>query len=440
MSQVRISVLSRITVSVDDRPARLTPTNARTLIRLVLGGTSAVRLDQLYRDVWCAGAGAPIGRRHRTLVQRQIGELRRILDPRLPGEASEMILTERGVEPSYRLALPRDRVDLWEYEDLAEAARSAAPETAIGLAARAVVLWPTAVATPLDDLVYAASARQRLFDLRATVRRRQLAALVELRRDDEAWALVRDMTAERPDDQAAREAGDVLRRRGRDGQRVLLRQVFHSARATALTVSVGDLFAAPDSDLVVGFTDTFDTSTRGNLVISADSLQGQLLTRLYGGDRQELERQLRRALAGVPEAARETRRDKRHGKLVRYPIGTVATLRNGNRNIFCVAYSRLGNDLVARSTVSRLDESLDRLWEALYRKGGYGEVSIPLVGSGRSRISILDHQDLLELIVRSFARAIRQGTPVCRELRITLTPAQVEKIDLDRVRRLLSAL
>ena len=127
--------------------------------------------------------------------------------------------------------------------------------------------------------------------------------------------------------------------------------------AMTVSIRVGDLFDE-DTHLVVGFSDTFDTSTADAQIVSNTTVQGQLLHRRYGGDHKRLDRELQSALARHTPVTVEKRDAKRRGKLTRFPIGTVAVLGRPGHHIFAVAYSHMGNDLVARTTV-------DDLWLSL---------------------------------------------------------------------------
>ncbi|WP_208811002.1 macro domain-containing protein [Micromonospora echinofusca] len=198
--------------------------------------------------------------------------------------------------------------------------------------------------------------------------------------------------------------------------------------AMNVTVEVGDLFDQ-EVDLVVGFSDTFDTATDDRELISSDSVQGQLVQRLYGGDAKRLDRDLRAALAGVDPVGRETRRTKPKGNLLRYPLGTVAVLHRSGRRIFAVAYSRMGTDYVARSSVDNLWLSLNGLWDAVYRHGQRGELAIPLLGSGLARIDALDRESLLKMILLSFVARSREAQ-LCREFRVLIHPDDVDRINL----------
>lgn len=195
-----------------------------------------------------------------------------------------------------------------------------------------------------------------------------------------------------------------------------------------VSVAVGDLFDQ-NTHIVVGFTDTFDTLTTGNRVINRHSVQGQLLERRYGGDQRRLDRELNAALSRHTPLAMESRGRKSQGKLRRYPIGTVAVIGKAPRLVFAVAYSRMGNNFVARSSVDDIWTSLGALWEAIYLNAQHGRVAIPLIGSGLARVDLLERQNLLRMILLSFLARSRQ-TVVCRELRIVVRPSDLELIDM----------
>ncbi|MEV7340670.1 macro domain-containing protein [Streptomyces sp. NPDC093544] len=205
-----------------------------------------------------------------------------------------------------------------------------------------------------------------------------------------------------------------------------------------VVVEVGDVFDQP-AHLVVGFCDTFDTATLDGAVINGGSMQGQLSDRRYGGDVRRLDAELAVALASVTPVVREDREHKPLGKLDRYPLGTVAVLGARPRLVFAVAYSRIGNDCVAASSVEDLWFGLSRLWDALHRHAQLERVAMPLVGSGLSRLDHLDQDSLLRLILMSYIARSREGS-VCRELRVVVRPADLERINMREVAAFLSVL
>ncbi|MET7290294.1 macro domain-containing protein [Streptomyces sp. NPDC005573] len=182
----------------------------------------------------------------------------------------------------------------------------------------------------------------------------------------------------------------------------------------------GDLFEQ-DANLVVGFSDTFDTATDGSRVISPSSLQGQLVERIYHGDVEALDADLERALATVDAESLETRSAKRYGKLTRYPVGTVAVLERDRRRVFAVAFSRMDNTLTTRSTAAFLRLSLGNLWETVRRHEPDRALAMPVLGAGLSRLE-LERETLINMTLTSFREHTRRAS-VCRELRIVLHPS-----------------
>ncbi|MEV0386002.1 macro domain-containing protein [Nonomuraea sp. NPDC050643] len=205
-----------------------------------------------------------------------------------------------------------------------------------------------------------------------------------------------------------------------------------------ITIRVGDLLNQ-DADLVIGFTDTFDTDIGDNAVINRGSLQGQLLGRMYDGDLARLDEELEQAMAAVVPISVETRADKPKGKLKRYPLGTVATIGSPFRRIYCVAYSRMGNDLTARSSIDDLWLSLGHLWAAIARKGQLNRVAVPIMGAELARVHALDRENLLKMTILSFVAQSRT-CPICRELVVVIRRADVEKVDLLEMKAFLAAL
>jgi hypothetical protein len=204
-----------------------------------------------------------------------------------------------------------------------------------------------------------------------------------------------------------------------------------------VTVRRGDIFEQ-EGQLVVGFSDTFDTDTTDSVIISTRSLQGQLLERLLGGDADALDRLLVEALRGKTAESIE-RRDKPSGKRRRYPIGTTATIKADGRRIYCVAYTRMGNNLVVKSSVDDLWHSLGKLWDEVYAKGQHERVVVPIMGSELARIHCVDRESLIRLILLSFVARSREAL-LCKELVLVVHPADATKVDMLEVAAFLKTL
>lgn len=191
---------------------------------------------------------------------------------------------------------------------------------------------------------------------------------------------------------------------------------------TKIRIIKGDLLSQ-SGHLVVGVGNTFDTLPPN--IISNESLQGQLLIKMYGGDAAELDRQLDYALrAEVPIGTIE-----KEGKKQVYRNGTVATLKHTGRRIFLLAYTEFDTRNKAESNIDIIWSSLNSLWKEIATEGNGTEVFMPVIGRGLARLSnILPAQDAIRLIVLSFMFSSRTKT-VTEALTIVVKPSDYEKLD-----------
>ncbi len=343
-----------------------------------------------------------------------------------------MLRTERGRISAYRLAVERDSVDLFEFQDFIAQARRANPAMKVDMLRRAIALWSGVPLADAADRPWAAQPARQLTALRHTARLELAHAYDRVGRPEDALEAGEQLSWDMPDDTELTAFLSTLRRQLRGGQH---KQVFRhdfTDPGIAIVLMPGDLFAQDDANLVVGFTDTFDTESDRNLVISSESVQGQLTQRLYGGDRRRLDRELKTALQRVTPESVETPAEKPRGKRIRYPLGTVATLHHAKRRVFAVAYSRMGNNLVAHSSLPLLRMSLENLWTAVYLHGQLKPVAIPLIGSGLARVHEASFEDLLIMIISSFADKSRTRY-ICPELRIIIQQPALKKIRTEEI-------
>lgn len=207
----------------------------------------------------------------------------------------------------------------------------------------------------------------------------------------------------------------------------------YNAPKTKISIIKGNILDET-THLVIGTNDTFDTETP--IIISKDSLQGQMLQVLYGGDLKELDAQLSTALAAKPMVGNIVK----EGKQIQYGVGTVATLKHAARLIFLLAYCEMDTRNTANSTPDKVWKSLLLLWDEVSIKSNGRSVSIPVIGGGQARLSsIIPAQDAIRLTALSFMFASRISK-VCDELRIVVRPEDYKKLDRLELQSFLSSL
>jgi DNA-binding SARP family transcriptional activator len=432
MPGLRVRLFGPASVAAHERPAKLKPLTMTVLIRLIVAEGAPVTVDELFRDCW-PPAELIVGD-YRTQVQKRILEIRRVVDPEWSAESgaeSQVLPTQRGRITAYRLAVARESTDVFQFIEFVTQARRGTPEERIEFLERALSLWTGQPLLDVADKPWADQLTRQLGSLRLAAQYELAHAYERAGRAHDALDAAEELAAKSPHDAGLSSWVATLREqvRASQGKRVLREEL--PALKTAIVVMTGDLFAQDDANLVVGFCDTFDTDVDRNIVISGESTQGVLLGRLYDGDHDQLDKELKAALARTPKVAVESKSAKPRGKRTRYPIGTVATLYHATRRVFGVAYSRMGNDLMAQSSLSMLQTSLENLWDAVYRYGQLKPVAMPLIGSGLSRTDAT-YEELLTMIVSSFAASTRDHY-LGPELRVIVQPPVFDVIDMPEV-------
>lgn len=436
-------MLGPVRLDVDGIPVRLTPLTTRLLVRLVAAEGEAVPVRQLRRDVWGLADGPRhLDQRNRNEVQKRVLELRRALDPVQDGTAARVLRTEQqvtvhGPETAYRLVLRPEELDSARFTAVVGSALLAPPATAAHELAEALALVRGRPLAEVNGENFADPFIRRLTALLDSARRELVRVQADLGRPDLALPVAELIVRDHPDDLDAARVLDTLRAalRARHGAELLRHRVPLAGQRADVVLVRGDLFEQTDCNLVVGFTDTFDTETDQDIVISRDSVQSQLVDRLFGGRRRLLDEKLKAGLRTVRAVGTESARAKPRGRRVRYPVGTTVAVPVEGRRIFAVAYSRLGNDLVARSGNEDLRLSLDQLWASVAVHGLFRPVAVPLVGSGLARVTDLDRGQLVGLIVDSFIAACRLHPALTPELRIVIRPEDLASTDLSPVER-----
>lgn len=208
-----------------------------------------------------------------------------------------------------------------------------------------------------------------------------------------------------------------------------------------INVIVGDVLKYK-GQVAIGFSDTFDTETKNDTVISSSSLQGKLLNEKFGGNSDTLDKKLSESLKAKTPEVTEKRSDKTKGKLKRYPIGTVAVFDidgTAKTRIYALALSKMKNDLVTESSVHYLWDAIGQLWDAVYNNGQLSPIAMPVLGTGLARINALDRESLLRMLLLSFMARTREQL-VCKELTIYIHPNDRKYINMTEVKAFLKHL
>ena len=185
--------------------------------------------------------------------------------------------------------------------------------------------------------------------------------------------------------------------------------------------------AGSSAALVVPCNTTFETDLHGRIPV-APSIQGQFTRRFYGGNPNELEREISRELA-TPRYAELTEVNVGYNNRDSFPIGTVVQIKRNGRLFYLLASSRINEHGRAETTETDLDLALVKLWDHIGGSGDYGEVIIPLIGTRHGRVNT-SRESAAKKAVASFIESTKVKS-YCSKLIVAIFPSDVNSYEMN---------
>ena len=205
-----------------------------------------------------------------------------------------------------------------------------------------------------------------------------------------------------------------------------------SDKDTQVSIAIRNAFdiqaaASSDAALVVPCNTTFETDLEGRIP-RAPSIQGEFTRRYYGGNPNELYKDITRELA---RPKYEEWRERRTGYNDRtsYAIGTVVQIRKRGLLFYLLASSRINEHGRSETTQQDLNLALKKLWNDIGHSGDKGEIVIPLIGTEHGRVST-DRQSAAKSIISSFIGSTTDKT-FCSRLTVAIFPPDVNKYQMN---------
>ena len=160
---------------------------------------------------------------------------------------------------------------------------------------------------------------------------------------------------------------------------------------------------------------TYDTERNRIPYVSAESLHGNFLSRVYKGGTQqsELKKRILKSL-GIKDSDLPT------------SIGAVASLFFDPVIFYLLAVSDFDNENVAHSNLSNIETAIGELITYYDKKGQGFNVYIPLIGTGLSR-AYLSNQESYEVIKEAL---LKRKAKLQGKINIVILPEIFQKIEL----------
>lgn len=194
---------------------------------------------------------------------------------------------------------------------------------------------------------------------------------------------------------------------------------------STVTVKAGDLFKEPDFK-VIAFNEYFDTQV-DNKIISEKSLNGIFIKEHLPGTLDDLEQCLEETQFEDDDLA-EINEGRRVGKKQKYELGTLCVY----EDFILVAFAKFDDANRAVLTMPEYLEFLIRFWDKINVVYAQKSVSVPVFGSGITRIKEhkdITDEDLLKIMLWTFRISeMRFNYPA--KLTIVVHEGKIDKINL----------
>ena len=196
-------------------------------------------------------------------------------------------------------------------------------------------------------------------------------------------------------------------------------------RDIELEIKVGNIFREKGAK-VISINTTFDTDI-DNGIIAKDSLQGQFTKKFYKSV-EKLDNDINSQLSKYSPVSHLSLKER--GKKERYELGSVVQVRPKNQIFYLAAIADFNNDgvIIGRS-LDELKLCLEKLWHYIGKCGETDPVIIPLMGSGRARLTET-RETIAQEIINSFIEAC-ESKKFCRKLTIIISPYDYQQYDLN---------
>jgi hypothetical protein len=196
----------------------------------------------------------------------------------------------------------------------------------------------------------------------------------------------------------------------------------HPGKDLCIEVKIADLFTS-SGQKIIGTNTTFDTDLSNN-IISPVSLQGQFTTKFFRTNLSNLDQEIDQQLNGI-----NFQQVNKPGKTKDYPLGTTIKFDIAGERFYWVAMGEMNPQNNVKTSLKKLQLSLELLWEYIETQGNHTDTCIPLIGSAFGRLGI-SRKKLIAEIAQSFISASSLATFVPK-LTIIVSPKDVEKFELN---------
>lgn len=179
--------------------------------------------------------------------------------------------------------------------------------------------------------------------------------------------------------------------------------------------------------IVIPVNDYFDTIV-DDRIISSNTIHGKFINKFFKDNEKELKQKINRSLSTIEVV--ETNLNRKQGNRKRYPLGTIAIVKQEEKTFFLLALTRFNNNHRAEITKSEYQRIIMDLFDFTEQYSQGFKINLPLIGNGHSGVE-LSEQKLLEFIL--FSITLNNKLTLLNGVDIILYKDVKDKIDLNKI-------
>jgi hypothetical protein len=194
-------------------------------------------------------------------------------------------------------------------------------------------------------------------------------------------------------------------------------------RDVSISIKIGDIFAI-DGALIIPINNRLDCENNG-IIQRSSSILNFFIRKKYNGKYKKLQKDINESLSEDKSWYSNYVINK---KPPEYKIGTVVPIFKDEKQYYFTCSSSLNSQNRSKTTEDDLRLSLTELWSYLTHSGSKDNLVIPILGTGRGRIT-MTREEVIKEIVLSFLVSLSADN-YCEQLTICIHPKDLKKYNI----------
>ena len=195
-------------------------------------------------------------------------------------------------------------------------------------------------------------------------------------------------------------------------------------RDVSIAIKVGDIFKI-DGSIIIPINHKLDCNNNG-IVEKSSSILKHFIKQDYNSKHSHLQTDINHEL--------EDQKDWYDKFIVKqnpviYKIGTVVPIFKDEKHHYMLCSSKLNEKGKSKTTEDDLQIALSELWVYLNHSGNNDSLVMPIIGTGRGRITST-REEVIKEIVLSFLVSLSSGG-YCEQLTICIHPKDIKKFKIN---------